>query len=236
MPLDISNHRKLTRGALACVFGAVLLVAGNVGSALAGDDDQEDELPDVKLLRGLLHGLGLKGPNDGPNIDYRERSPLVVPPTRDLPPPETDVTVKDPDWPVDPDVKKRKEAARAQKNRAPYDFMEDSRPLRPDELRKGTAITKRSGGKSNDGEDGPMRPSELGYKDSIFSFSSIKSIFGGSEEETAKFTGEPPRESLTEPPPGYQTPSPEQPYGINAKAEPSKPMTLYERAEGNAGR
>ena len=32
-------------------------------------------------------------------------------------------------------------------------------------------------------------------------------------EGTASFTGEPARASLTEPPPGYQTPSPNQPYG-----------------------
>jgi hypothetical protein len=34
------------------------------------------------------------------------------------------------------------------------------------------------------------------------------------KEEYGTFTGEPPRASLTDPPPGYQTPSPDQPYGI----------------------
>ena len=47
-------------------------------------------------------------------------------------------------------------------------------------------------------------------------------MFGKDEEEVAKFTGEPPRASLTAPPPGYQTPSPDQPYGVNAKACPSE--------------
>ncbi len=35
--------------------------------------------------------------------------------------------------------------------------------------------------------------------------------------EGAKFLREPPRASLTEPPIGYRTPSPEQPYGLNYK-------------------
>ena len=41
------------------------------------------------------------------------------------------------------------------------------------------------------------------------------SLFGKNEsEQGARFTGEPPRKSLTEPPPGYQTPSPNQPYAL----------------------
>jgi hypothetical protein len=46
-------------------------------------------------------------------------------------------------------------------------------------------------------------------------------MFDNKKEEQAKFTGEPPRSSLTEPPPGYQTPSPAQPYGL-AKGAPAK--------------
>jgi hypothetical protein len=49
---------------------------------------------------------------------------------------------------------------------------------------------------------------------------------GGKKEESAKFTGEPPRTSLTDPPPGYQTPSPDQPYGLG-KAAPPKPENNY---------
>ena len=38
---------------------------------------------------------------------------------------------------------------------------------------------------------------------------------------STRFTGEPPRTALTEPPAGYQTPSPDQPYGLGKEA--SKP-------------
>ena len=54
-----------------------------------------------------------------------------------------------------------------------------------------------------------MKPSELGYKGGLFS-----GIFGGPKEEYKTFTGEQPRASLIEPPTGYRTPSPYQPYGV----------------------
>ena len=43
-------------------------------------------------------------------------------------------------------------------------------------------------------------------------------------DDVANFTGEPPRTALTDPPPGYQTPSPEQPYGVG-KAKPVAPTS-----------
>jgi hypothetical protein len=51
------------------------------------------------------------------------------------------------------------------------------------------------------------------------------------KEEYGTFTGEPPRASLTDPPPGYQTPSPDQPYGIPPDGKPAKASTLGERME-----
>lgn len=48
----------------------------------------------------IMQTIGLeKGPNSG--INYTERPPLVVPPSRDLPPPVTDAAVPAPDWPAD---------------------------------------------------------------------------------------------------------------------------------------
>ena len=54
-----------------------------------------------------------------------------------------------------------------------------------------------------------LSPSQLGSKSNIWS-----KMFGKDEPEAGRFTGEPPRTALTEPPPGYQTPSPDQPYGV----------------------
>ena len=62
-----------------------------------------------------------------------------------------------------------------------------------------------------------LMPSQLGYSGGLFT-----NMFGGAPDETAKFTGEPPRTSLTEPPPGYQTPSPDQPYGLSERTKAPK--------------
>ncbi len=53
-----------------------------------------------------------------------------------------------------------------------------------------------------------------------------KNIFTGlwaSKEEYVTFGGEPPRSSLTEPPSGYRTPSPSQPYGVGKQKWDYKP-------------
>ncbi len=59
----------------------------------------------------------------------------------------------------------------------------------------------------------PLPPSKLG----------TKKLFGwfGNKGEQAPFTGEPERSSLTQPPPGYQTPSPSYPYGLAGSAPPT---------------
>src|SRR5690242_9157614 len=77
------------RHVIATSLAAMLVIAGGVGHALA-QEDEDDELPDTKFLKSMLHGLGLKKDGDlKSGINYQERPPLVVPPTRDLPPPQT---------------------------------------------------------------------------------------------------------------------------------------------------
>jgi hypothetical protein len=51
----------------------------------------------------VLQTIGLsKESNPDSEINYTERSPLVVPPSRDLPPPATNAATPAPDWPTDP--------------------------------------------------------------------------------------------------------------------------------------
>ena len=60
---------------------------------------------------------GIGGTNmENSSIDYRERSPLVVPPKLDLPPPASAAAeVNAPNWPKDPDEARRKAAIAARK-------------------------------------------------------------------------------------------------------------------------
>ena len=56
-----------------------------------------------------------------------------------------------------------------------------------------------------------LSPSQLGFT------SKLGDLFGTNKSQTAPFTGEPDRENLTQPPTGYQTPSPNYAYGTGPK-------------------
>ncbi len=196
--------KRQRRNALMAALGLVLMLG--IPHAVAADDE-EDLTFEQKLMRNLMGGIF----TPGPEIDYRERSPLVVPPTRDLPPPDKGaVVVSNPAWPVDADIKRRKEEAKARKQaRRILTDNEEGRALRPDELEVG----RKAGAGRVQGrlptEADRMTPSELGYKGGLWS-----SLFGTKKDQPVPFAGEPPRTSLIEPPTGYRTPSPNQPYGV----------------------
>jgi len=214
---------KSSRLAMAAMVGIAALVGCAQTGALAADDDDDNDLLDVKIFRGILNGLGLR--QDGQGIDYRERSPLVLPRDKNLPPPEKVNVAKTPDWPDDPDVKREKKAREAKRNRKPKVDMEDERPLRPTELdpsgrNTGIRPDNASSG-SVEKASAPSTRLELGAKD-------LWSKVWAPKEEYQPFTGEPPRASLIEPPAGYRTPSPNQPYGVGR--EKWKP-TVVDRQE-----
>ena len=220
--------RALSRGALGCLLGAALLVAGTP-AARAGDDD----VPiDRKIFRNILEGLGLK--RDGEAINYEERAPLVVPPTRDLPPPESSdaVLAKNPAWPNDPDVARRKVERAQERNRNISEERErEQNPLSPDQITPG-GRPKAQRTASDDGYQSPangydnqLPPDKLGVPVGSW----LGGMFGSKkQDEAARFTKEPPRTALTEPPPGYQTPSPDQPYGLTKQTVAPKPNNYYE--------
>src|SRR5690606_31546360 len=85
-----------------------------------------DDLPDTQFLRWMMHGLGLR--RDEAPIEYRERSPLVVPPEMTLPAPETTpLTQRYPEWPIDPEVRQARQQAEVERRRAPQNEAERHR-------------------------------------------------------------------------------------------------------------
>lgn len=52
----------------------------------------------------------LGGGSSGPEIEYRDRAPLVVPPRSTLPSPQDQRAREDANWPRDPDVERRRKA------------------------------------------------------------------------------------------------------------------------------
>jgi len=226
-----SSTRPLLRAihvsAVALGIGLIMVC----GAARAQDDEEEDDKTfEEKIIEGIMGGLGATN-MENKGIDYRERSPLVVPPKLNLPPPAS-AEAKVPNWPKDPDEARRKAAIEARKKEKKKDIVEDSRPLTPSEMNVGrTAARPRTDndpvqpGVSN---NPVLSPAQLGFT------GGLSQIFGGNgnKPETADFKGEPTRDSLTQPPPGYQTPSPNFAYGTGPKESLNK---VYDPARGKYG-
>ena len=219
---------------VAGAFALAVLVVGAPGRAQAQQDDSVDNNSiwglEQRVWGGIVRGLGLRDPN-APVIEYRERSPLVVPPSRELPAPQAKAPPRNPAWPNDPDVAKSRKAADAKRKlNAGSDLSraidQQSGALTPDQLNRPGGAPVPSGssnaptpGSNPDGN--AVTPSELGYFGGLFSARAWG--FGGYTNETGTFTSEPSRNQLTEPPIGYQTPSSAQPYGVTRRVERSKP-------------
>lgn len=237
------TRTRLARAFAGGLLGITVVTAFAGTAARAQDDDDENLTIDRKIFRNIMGGIGLR--DERPPIQYRERSPLVVPPANDLPPPESQAAItSNPAWPVDRDVKRQKEVSDKRKRttmtQQDEDFLE-GRTLRPGDLEPKGA-TQRPGmapaTRTIDSDSVMMRGAEQGNLQkggaSIWSKFGLKSFFSGVDEaESATFTTEPPRASLTEPPPGYRTPSPDQRYGLGKEAGPgaTKYLDVFGRRE-----
>jgi hypothetical protein len=207
---DEQFRTGLRRALLAGACGLLFCLSGTL-SAYAQAAEEEDTF-EQKIIKNFLGGLGVDVGR--PGIDYRERSPLVVPPSRDLPPPEAGAANRNPAWPKE-QVRKQTAAAPKAHVRAGPEDPGTHAAMTPDELRRGAKpgagrITdpSQSGSIDDPNVGRPMRPQELGTGN-IFTWDNLT----GRRPETAPFPGEPSRSALTQPPPGYQTPSPNAPYG-----------------------
>ena len=224
---------RIVRIAAAGLLG--LAMAATAAPGVRAADDEEDVAPDTKFLRNVLHGLGLRRDGDNAGIDYRERSPLVIPPVRNLPPPETNsITQQNAAWPNDPDVKRAREM-RAQRKLPSRTVEDEWNPELPDRLgprARGPVPGQQPTAGPHVDPTAPSSQAELKTR-SIFSSFGL-GLFGGTKEEYAPFTGEPPRTSLTEPPAGYRTPAASQPYGVGKDTSKPSALTPLDHASSNS--
>ena len=110
-------------------FGLTLVLLGGVIAGVSAPIDQARA--EDNMFGSILGAIGLT--NDAPEIEYRERSPLVVPPKIKLPKPKETASANSAAWPKDPDIE-RKKAAEAEAN-AP--MIDSSKPLTIQEIRAG---------------------------------------------------------------------------------------------------
>jgi hypothetical protein len=230
--------RTLRLGALGSGVVLGLTLVMTAGAARAGDDDRSFTERFVDGFKDTIRGNTM----DNRGIDYRERSPLVVPPNLDLPPPVT--ASKAPqvtNWPKDPDEKQRKAIIAAKKKNAPPVVavapasVADAapRPINiappvveapaptPDTIRPAHATDSNGTARTDpvyDQAGDLFRGGASSAFDNI-GLGGLNNLFGGKKDDPSLPPGtEPAREALTQPPSGYQTPSASYPYAVAPKS------------------
>ena len=132
------KRQRRTAAAVAGTLAVALAMAWGTGGAFA---EEEEDCRSTPRSCGSSSRISACR-RDGESIEYRERAPLVVPPSRNLPPPQSEAAVTaNPAWPNDPDVKQRKVEAAQQKkqpDRTAAEAMEaEGRPVSRTELDRG---------------------------------------------------------------------------------------------------
>ena len=187
------------------------MVIGCAGSFAQAADDDDDELLDTKIFRGILKGLGLRK-DERPASSTASVRRWCCRPARNLPPPEADAAAKKAaGWPDDPDIKRAKTRKEAERKRKGFEQGVDDKPLLPSQMAKmrPPADGSKAGeapGKSAEAVGRAQHECRIGLQGL---HRACSARFGRRRKNTSPFTGEPPRSSLIEPPPGYRTPSPD---------------------------
>jgi hypothetical protein len=221
----------------ACGLAVLSLSLGLVvtTTARAGDDDRTFSEKIMDGFYGTIRGTNM----DNRGIDYRERSPLVVPPTLDLPPPASaDAQVAN--WPKDPDERQRKAVIAAKKKAAPPPtrvLVTTAGALQAQPINIAPPVDPQAGTPPVPGTTRPAyasdrngtaltdpvydKPGDLftGGAADLADSIGIGNWFGGGSSKPVQVEPgtEPARQALTQPPVGYQTVSPNYAYGEEKK-------------------
>lgn len=167
--------------------GAVLLAAAPAVPAQAQVSwDPVDE---------VLGTIGITA-KERPHIDYRERAPLVVPPSgANLPPPQDRTSIRGQRWPNDPDVLARRRAA--EEARAPSTTDYEGRVIRDAKGRNRYAGVPNA---PSGGGNGGYNPARAISQDQV----RLLNAEAAAEATPYRTGGEPRRATLTDPPKGYR--------------------------------
>lgn len=196
------NAPKARFALLGAAAVALALAVTAPAPAYALDDDGSEN-----VFSAVLGLVGIGSDKDEPNIEYRERPPIVVPPNRQaLPQPLPPAAQRAGSWPKDQEVVRRRQAA-AERGRAPVDEVWN--PVSQAELAKGRAA--RPTGQL--GIDRECNDPLARVCDAEKTWSSLRNAKSNSDSVTELVPGqEPARSWLTEPPPGYRKPTKAQKY------------------------
>jgi hypothetical protein len=200
---------------LAC--GATLAAAIALAAPAANAQTFEGE-----GLGGILKGFGLADDEDEEKaaIDFRERAPLVVPPSRQLPPPGTTGSIAAPraNFPVDAD---RKNASVARARQLWDEQSKTGRMLTADEMRGDTLPP---------GSKRGYQPPQAGDRErnTLLGANELNKVHKIQEEERWD-KAEPARTRLSDPPAGYRAPAPTAPFVDKGKTTASSGGGFWSR-------
>ena len=165
----------------------------------------------------VLEGIGLKS-IERDRIDYRERAPLVVPPSgAKLRTPEDSAAARNGQWPQDPDVLARKR--RAEQARLPSGYQAN-------ETRDTLLVDPKTGQRRNNMAGVPTRGGgsaggETANPATILTPDHVGRIMATSSDKPMTPGAEPSRQYLTEPPKGYRRAAAGAP--VRATVDPMRP-------------
>lgn len=174
-------------------FGLTIVLLGGV---IAGVSVNSDEArAEDNMFGSILGAIGLT--SDAPEIEYRERSPLVVPPKIKLPKPKDTASANSAAWPKDPDIERQK-AAELEAN-APR--VDPGKPLTIQEIRAGRRPG--AGIESDYNPVGNRKDPKLTPQEMAEINASLKKY----NESTLQASASTERQWLTDPPNVYRKPA-----------------------------
>ena len=151
-------------------------------------------------------------PVQGPAPVVNQTPALALPPPADA----NSARLRNPDFPVDPEIRAAQKSKAARKKKGPVLLSDDpffgGRRLTAEEMKNGPP--RGNSPRNNDqGNNGSNRIPSRDFGDLPLISDLWKKK---NEEQPTRFTGEPERQTLTQPPSGYLTPSANAPYGVVA--------------------
>jgi hypothetical protein len=178
---------------LGALLGAAALAAATGAAAQEG-----------MFAKDLFASMGLI-PKERPNIDYRERAPLVLPPRMDLrdPADPKGVIAANPQWPNDPDVaaaRRRDADARTPVTATERRRVEQNPTLGIEDIRAG----RRAGAGV---PDGPVVRRGDNVRETTWIHPDQLRREGVKKDEPLSSMEEPERRDLTQPPTGLRKPT-----------------------------
>lgn len=157
------------------------------------------------LFQNLVKGMGLFG-TDKADIEYKQRAPLVVPPSSSLPKPQEAGASRSAAWPDDPDVARRK-ADRDSSHilfQSTESYRANTKPLlSQEELRRGR-VTGRTNGPADIVEEHNTGNNQIGP---IRIGREMAARQAQTDVSNLAYGTEPRRQYLHEPPTGYRRPA-----------------------------